>query len=388
MRTKTSNPNLLRRLNERTAFELIRRHGQMSRPELKRRMGVTAPTVSKAVAHLLAAGLLEEVGLARFERAGRPVVVYRLARGSVRVLGVLVGVRECVVMVAGLDGVVDDTQTVRFDMPGTYSELISRTAEALLPLSDQSGVTTLGVGLGIPGELDVAAQKVLLSPNLHILNGKSPGRDLQKRLGVPVRLVHDTIASALAEQQHGAARDLTDFVRIGIYEGFGVSVVSGGRLLQGHRGLAGELGHIAVNPDGELCGCGNRGCLETVATDAAFARMVSRRVKRQLTIEQVVDGARRKELDVARELDETLGWLAVGLAAAINLFNPQAILLTSRMLDADAKAFDRLKAMTISRAMKAMAQDCRIIRVEENVRQGIIAATISHIIKGLGPTVD
>ena len=403
-------PNLLRRVNERVAFELIRRHGPTSRPELKRRMGVTAPTVSKAVASLVRAGLLEEVGVTpqRDARAGRPFAMYRLASGSARVIGAMVAVRQCTVVAAGLDGVIDETNTVRFNTPATYPALLealaraaaalglppapcrSRGSRAALPSrgpSRRGGPSTFGMGISVPGEIDTATGYVLFSPNLHMLNGKSPAEDLASRLGIPAVLVHDTVASALAEQQHGAARDLSDFVHIGIYEGFGVSVMTGGRLLEGSRGLAGELGHITVERDGQRCGCGNRGCLETVATDAAFARLVGKRVGKKLEVEEIVARAASGDLDVRAELDQTLDWLAVGLAAAINLFNPQAILLTSRMLDADPRAFDRLKAMTAAHALKAMADDCRILRVRENVRQGVVAAIISHLTHSLGPAV-
>jgi N-acetylglucosamine repressor len=348
-------------------------------------MGVTAPTVSKAVAHLLRSGLLEEVGIAPRDRAGRPFTVYRLARGSKRVVGVLVGVQHCIVVAAGLDGMIDDTQTVQFDTPRTYAGLIKALARAIS--RHPRGVGTMGIGISVPGEVDVAQQKVIFSPNLHFLNGHSPSRDLQRQLGIRAVLVHDTAASALAEQLHGAGRDMSDFVRIGIYEGFGVSIVSGGKLLHGARGLAGELGHITVDLEGERCGCGNRGCLETVATDAAFARLVSGRLGRKLQVEEIVARSRSGDLDVRQDLDRTLTWLSVGLAAAINLFNPQAILLTSRMLDADEGAFDRLKEMTAARALKAMADDCQIVRVNENVRQGVIAAIVSHLTDTLGPTM-
>jgi N-acetylglucosamine repressor len=375
-------------MNERSVFELIRRSGPTSRADLKRRMGVSAPTVSKAVAHLLRAGFLEEVGITPLGGAGRPVVVYQVARGSARVIGVAVGVRQCTVVAAGLDGQLDDRSRTTFDTPDSYPALIDAICRTVKQLARQKGITMRGVGISVPGETDVREQKVLLSPNLHILNGRSPGEDVRRRLGIETCLVHDVVGSCLAERQYGHARDLTDFVRIGVYEGFGVSVVTGGRLLEGARGLAAELGHVTVDLNGLPCGCGNRGCLETVATDAAFARLVSRKLGRTMQVEEVVAQARSGKIDIREQLDQTLAYLAVGLAAAINLFNPEAILLTSRMLDAAPDAFDRLQQMARARALKPAADGCRILRVEPVVGQGAVAAIIQQLTEALGPTFN
>jgi N-acetylglucosamine repressor len=380
-------PNLLRRLNERTVFELVRRRGPTSRADLKRHMGVSAPTVSKAVAHLLDAGFLEEVGTAPVGGAGRPVVVYRLARGRAQVLGATIGVRSCTVVAAGLDGKIDDAATLSFPTPKTYAALIAALADAARQRMPRRDVTTLGLGVSAPGEIDARSQRVLLSPNLRMLDGQSPGHDLGQKLGIEVTLVHDTVGSGLAEQHYGVARDVTDFVRIGVLEAFGVSVVSGGRLVAGRRGLAGELGHVTVDLDGAPCGCGNRGCLETVATDAAFARAVSRRLGRKLEIEDVLRLARGGEVDVRPELDRTLAYLAVGVAAAVNLFNPEAVLVCSRMFDADPAAFDRLTEMTAARALRPLMDDCRILRTDANAPLGAVASIISHLTNSLGPLV-
>jgi N-acetylglucosamine repressor len=381
-------PNLLRQMNERRVFDLVRCWGPASRADLRRHMGVSAPTVSKAVAHLVDAGLLEKVGTAPARRGGRPVVVYRLARGSVQVLGATIGVRRCVVAAASLDGTIDHDSMLSFPMPATYDELINQFESAARKLMDRKGITTLGIGLTAPGEVDARAGRVLLCPNVHILDGQSPGADLQRRLGVDVRLVHDTTAVALADQHYGPAAEMRDFVRMGVFEGFGVSVISGGRPVEGKRGLAGELGHITVDLDGEICGCGNRGCLETVATDAAFVRAISRRIGEPLDPEDALPRMTRGEIDPQPELDRSLNWLSVGVSAAINLFNPQAVLVCSRMFDVDAGAFDRLKEMTARRALGPLMDDCRILRANTVGPLGAVAAIIYHLTNSLGPLVD
>lgn len=386
--SRTARPSLLRRLNERMVFDLIRRGGPTSRAELKRLMGVSAPTVSKAVARLLRGGFLEEVGVAPVGGAGRPVVVYRLARQGIQVLGAAIGARHCEVVAAGLDGRPDEQRMLRFNTPKTYPALIAALARCVRELAATPNMTTLGLGVSVPGEYDVPRQRVLLSPNVPILNGQSPATDLRGRLTMEVAVIHDITGSCLAERQYGEARDLTDFVYIGIYEGFGASIVSGGRLLEGQRGMAGELGHVTVELNGERCGCGNSGCLETVATDTAFAREASARLGRTLEVREAAKLARDGDPTARAALDRTLTYLSVGLAAAINIFNPQAIFIASRILEEDVDALDRLRTLTARRALKPLADRCRIVRIQPRTADAAVAGILDHLTNRLGPTVD
>lgn len=379
-------PSLLRQLNERAIFETLLRSGSASRSDLIRTLGVSAPTVHKAVASLLEAGLVEEVGFDTSKNLGRPGKVYRVASRSVQVLGIALDVRQTCVVSAGLDGAIDESSIIRFKTPATYSGLISSLERHVRSLATGT-VQTIGIGISTPGELDFANQRILLSPNLHITDGKSLSGDLRDRTGINAVMYHETTGTCLSEWSHGAARGLQHFVMIGVYEGFGTSIVIDGRLLQGRDGMAGELGHVTVDPHGERCGCGNRGCIETVATDQAFARRVSRRVGKARSVEQIVEAARSGELDVRREVDETFEYLAIGAAAAINLFNPQAVLLCSRMFDADPEGLDRLRAMIRSRALRPSGESCTIVRALGDTRSGAVASIIHHITGAIGPVL-
>ena len=385
-RNLSPQPSLLRRLNERAIFEFLLRSGTASRAELIKSLGVTAPTVHKAVASLVDAGLVEEVGFDTTKNLGRPGMVYRVASRSVQVLGVALDVRQTSIVSAGLDGAISEQSAERFDTPGTYVALVDAIEARLKTFIDRD-IQTIGIGISTPGELDVANQRILLSPNLHITDGRSLSADLKERTGIDAIMYHETTGTCLAEWSHGAARGFRNFVMIGVYEGFGTSIVADGRLLQGRDGMGGELGHVTVDLNGERCGCGNRGCIETVATDQAFARRVSHRLNKTLSIEEIIAGAKTGKIDVRNELRETLEYLAVGAAAAINIFNPEAVLLCSRMFDADAGALDRLTMMVNDRALRPLRAGCQILRAEGDTRRGAIASIIHHISGSIGPAL-
>lgn len=384
-RKNSAQPSLLRQLNERAIFESLLRNGSASRSDLIRTLGVSAPTVHKAVASLLDAGLVEEVGFDTSQTLGRPGKVYRVASRNVQVLGIALDVRQTTVVSAGLNGTLDPNLSIRFKTPSTYSGLLSTLERHVRSLAT-GNVQTIGIGISTPGELDFANQRILLSPNLHITDGKSLSSDLREHTGINSVMYHETTGTCLSEWSHGAAKGLNHFVMIGVYEGFGTSIVCDGRLLQGRDGMAGELGHITVDIHGEPCGCGNRGCIETVATDQAFARRVSKRLGSERSIEQIIEDAKSGRINVNRELNETFDYLAVGAAAAINVFNPQAILLCSRMLDLMPDALDRLREMIYARTLKPLAEQCPIIRAEGDTARGAVASIIHHITGSIGPS--
>ncbi len=376
-------------MNERTIFEIVRGGAPMSRAELARRSGMSPPTASKAVANLLHAGLLEEFGSASPERgAGRPGTLYRLGTATVQVLGAVIDVRRCCVVSASLDGQLNEHFAFEFATPATYEAMIESLVTGARSLMARPNVTTLGIGISTPGEIDLRSQTVAFSPNLHMLDGKSPAADLRAKLSIEAVLFHETVGTCLAERAYGSARGMNDFVMIGTYEGFGVSIVSGGRLIEGKNGMAGEMGHITVDCNGTICGCGNRGCLETVATDAAFSKAISHRLGRRVEIEDIIRLAHRGELDATAELTYALDYLAVGIAAAINIFNPEAVLVCSRMLDVSPTAWDTLRDKVRERALRPLVSTCQLIRAEGNTRQGACAAIVYHLTHALGPLID
>jgi N-acetylglucosamine repressor len=249
-------------------------------------------------------------------------------------------------------------------------------------------VTTLGIGISMPGLIDCRQQRGVLSPNVPLTNGQTPARDLGQRLGVECVLLQESHALCLAERYYGNARGLDNFAMLDVSVGVGLGVMTGGRLLTGHSGLAGEIGHITVVEDGRPCGCGNCGCLETVAGDSALAWRASARVGRKLTLDQALERIRAGKLELATELEETLKHLAVGVAAVINLFNPATLFIHGRLFEVDPAAFGRLVALAGKRTLAPSFADCRIVQARGSKRQGAVAGIIQHLTSAVGPSLD
>jgi len=367
-------------------LRIIQTHGPSSRADVTRYSGISAPTVSKAVASLLRAGLLEEEDAPELSR-GRPAKQLRLASRRAQVLGLVIDAAVCRLVSAGLDGKLHEDRACEFPTPATYAELIRTITVETQRLMMAAGVTTLGLGISIPGLIDYRRQRALLSPNVPVTNGHTPALDLGRELGIECVMLQETHALCLAERHYGDARGLDDFAMLDVSTGVGLGVMSGGRLLTGHSGLAGEVGHITVELDGRACGCGNRGCLETVASDSAFAWMVSQRCGQPLTINEILARARSGELSVATELQKTLRYLAIGLAAVINLFNPSTLFIHGELFALDESIFPRLVDETRQRTLGPSFEDCRVVQARGSKRQGAVAGIIEHLTTSVAPAV-
>jgi N-acetylglucosamine repressor len=379
--------SLLRQLNTRQVISALQRHGPLSRADIARHTGISGPTITRTVVDLLAGRLVEEgdfqVPAGGRSQLGRPGKVLRLASEAVSVQGVVIGVSQCELVCAGLDGALQG-EPVAFATPRRYGDLVRRIVDQLQRHRDDSDTNVLGVGISIPGLLRREDKRTLVSPNLHQTDGQQLGVDLAERLKTlglenEVVLSQEMQALCLGERMYGAARDVNHFAMVDIAEGLGLGVMQNGEFLSGSNGLAGELGHITVDIQGKPCGCGNRGCLETVATDSALAAALSRKLGTQRSLEEWLPLLQSGEAHATRELDEWLDYLAVGLAAVINLFNPRRLFVHGRGLDAAPELFARLIERTSARALSPSLADCQIIRARGSKRQGAVAAIIERL---------
>ena len=377
---------LLRRINERRLLEAIQRHGPSSRAALTRVSGLTAPTVSKAVDSLLKRGLVEELEPPE-QALGRPGRLVRMAAASAAVLGVVIDAGGCCVVATGLDGVVTEERTLRFATPVGYPALLDAVEEACRKLMHSSAAVIHGVGLSVPGLVNERLREVVFSPNLHLLDKHNPARDLETRLGLSCVLVQESDALVLGEWLFGHARGLDDFAVLDAATGLGLGVMSGGRLLAGHSGMAGEVGHITVVPDGVRCGCGNRGCLETLATDAALIRLIGEKLGRAVAIDEAADLLATRPADFQHELRAVTEYLAIAIAAVINIFNPTTLFVHGTLLAGAPERFARVLERVRQRTLTASLADCTIVATKSSKRQGAIAGIINSLTNACAPTL-
>jgi glucokinase len=210
---------------------------------------------------------------------------------------------------------------------------------AITSLRTKHGVEGLaGMGVGVPGFIRMKEGFITGSNNLPYLEDFPVRDEISRRLGTVVILENDANAAALGEKWMGAGRDVNDLVLLTLGTGIGGGIISGGRVLRGHIGMAGELGHITVSPNGNPCGCGNQGCLEKHASATAITAMARMlQLGEEVSSKDVYNLARQsgKEGDKARVIWRVVGEsLGMALAILVNTFNFPLYLLSGGMLPA------------------------------------------------------
>ncbi len=228
----------------------------------------------------------------------------------------------------------------RVSIPAVYKagpqHVVSDIVSIINTVRSRIGVSDLrGVGIGVPGFIDIEKGVVVGSANLPGFQG-FPVRDaIQDILGTTIFLENDANAAALGEMWIGAGKDVKDLILITLGTGIGGGIVVDGRVLRGFLGMAGEIGHMTVYADGNPCGCGNCGCLEKHASATAIAAMgrmmhFGDNITAEGVYELALDGNERAQL-IFRSMGRALG---VALANLINLFNFPLYLLTGGPLPA------------------------------------------------------
>ena len=207
---------------------------------------------------------------------------------------------------------------------------------AVLRLRDSQGISTLaGVGIAIPGFILMKEGVVTGNPNLPGFENFPVRDEMQQRLGIPFILENDANAAALGEKWMGAGKDVDDLAILTLGTGIGGGVIVDGKVLHGFVGMGGELGHMTVNPTGNPCGCGNRGCLEKHASATAvvsMARLLA--LGQNLTAEDVYHMAMAGN-EHAKTCFRVMGQsLGIALANLVNIFNFPLYLLSGGMLGA------------------------------------------------------
>ena len=222
------------------------------------------------------------------------------------------------------------------DLKAGRNAVLSDMVKAIETLrSRMEGQVLAGVGIGVPGFILIEKGFIVGANNLPEFDNYPVRDEIERRLGTRVILENDANAAALGEKWMGAGRKVDDLVLLTIGTGVGGGIIMGGRVLHGHVGMAGELGHMTVVPNGNPCGCGNTGCLEKHASATSIsvmARLVG--LGPDLTSQDVynlaMDGNEKAKL-VFRSTGEALG---VALASLINIFNFPLYLLSGGPLPA------------------------------------------------------
>jgi predicted NBD/HSP70 family sugar kinase len=399
----SGSPAQLRVRHQRLVFEALQRAGTLSRAELAKRTGLSAPTVGKVAAGLLTQGLIEEPsggqnGSSRSTpAAGRPSRPLRLARSRPALLAIQLGVRHTRLASLPVSGPDDDRRVswpVQVATPRSaeaWASLLKRSAGRLGdPHRGAASEDISAVMVSVPGVVDESAGCVLLSPNLHwlekvdlanLVRGAVTGRAPRR---VPVLLMQEIRALALGHLVC-QPRD-TDFLLVDVGAGVGGAAVVGGRLYEGPLALSGELGHTPVlgsrKGGDRKCGCGGVNCVETLVARegllASFATASRARVSpdwRGLQRHVAASG-------IEPWLDEALTALAAVVAGALNILGVRKVVITGALVELGEAVIQRLAEGVKGAAMWGRFGEVQCEAAPRRRAAGLVARAVDRIFLG------
>jgi len=317
---------------------LIWQERRISRAEIARQAGLSRSTVSEIVAELLPTGLVAEIGAGK-SRGGRRPILLEFQDDAYVILGVEMGANHVCVALTDLRGRILNwacrPHPVRDDPRGARGLITELCVQSLDP-QVTGGIPLAGIGVAAPSPVHPADPHHLDRIVMPAWGGDLGLKALADRYGVPLMVDNDANLGALAERWWGVGGEVEDFIYIKLATGIGAGYVLGGEIYRGATGVAGEIGHVAIDPRGKRCVCGLRGCLATkVGAEALLARAAELAAERPTPPAQGVQPSMADFLNRALAGDppaltvvqEAAEYLGIAVAGLLNVLNPSLVVI-------------------------------------------------------------
>ncbi|GHC84702.1 transcriptional regulator [Nocardiopsis terrae] len=360
--TTPGSQSALRQANERRVVDVLRRDGTRTQAELARATGLSAASVSNIVRGLRAAGT---VSVRNTSSNGRRARAVTLLRPPGTVVAIDFAVDRIRVAIGDSEGNMLAHESIAYEVTADPARAVRRAAwlteTALLGARIDLGTVASAVA-SVPGPIDPGSGAVGAISCLPRWSGFRPAAALEERLGLPVLAENDANLAVVAERKLGAAQGADHVIQLVLGEGIGAGIVMSGQLFRGAGGTAGEIGHIGLDSRGQVCRCGNRGCLETFVGTGYLLNMLPRNHDLgsgtdRVRLNEVVASALRGDPGSRRIIAEAGTALGQGTAITANLFNPDLVVVGGDLADAGDLLLEPMRrAMELGTLGGALAQ--------------------------------
>lgn len=321
-----------RLINRDIVLELIRASQPISRADLARRSGLGRSTISQIVEQLIKENWVREGAMGSLPRGRRPTLIG--LNEDLVAIAVDIHPRQASVALVDLNGRLLSRWPVSLTSdPATSIRLIIDSMQRLHRSAPRK--STEGVGISLPGRINPATNRLIFAPNL-----KWPDFDIKKiietRMGLPVIMENDATACLLAELTFARMDGIRDAVLVAVAEGIGTCVLTNGQLVSGYNGMAGEFGHVPIDPNGPRCGCGKKGCWEVFGSCRAALRYYRELHPKSpvVTFQELLNLAEEGDSIAAQALTMQAQGIGRGLRIIIAGLSPSTILMAGDITSA------------------------------------------------------
>ena len=368
-------------------FQILRDGRPRTRTELAAMTGLARSTVALRIDALMRLGLVAPVGDA-VSTGGRPSSQFAIASSGRAVLGVDVGASHVRIGVSDLTGRILDQRAERMDVaagPETVLTWVITAAQSLLDELGRNISDVLAIGVGVPGPVEHSTGRPTNPPIM-------PGWDrfdvpgyLSAPFDAPVLVDNDVNIMALGERER-AWPDANHLIFVKVATGIGSGVISGGYLQRGAQGTAGDIGHVYVARGSDVpCQCGNRGCLEALASGPAIARALRETGISAVSSQDVVELVKRGNIDAIQAVRQAGRDIGEVLTTCVSLINPQVIVLGGSLAQAGEHLIAGVREIVYTRSMPLATEHLQITQSKAGADAAILGASMLAIHHALAP---
>ncbi len=373
----TGNSSYISRMNRVNTINLIRNNDGISRAEIVKISGLSAPTVTRIVEKLITDGLVSEIGTGESSGGRKPRRLH-FSGGNNHVIGIDLGTTNIHGVLSDLEANIVAEKQRPTPVEKDFSSVMEQTAGVISDLKKQlkdKNKRILGIGMAVAGLINRQRNVVGFSPNFH-WHDVDVVQELKKWHDIPVIFDNVTRVMAMGEMSYGVGRTRRNFICVNVGYGIGAGIIIDGKPLYGPTGMAGEFGHVTLDKTSRIkCDCGNYGCLEALASGSGIAKIARKALEdgvssslidmcngdvATVTARQVANAAKAGDSLAWSILKQSLEYLGIGIAGLINLFTPEAVVIGGGVAEAGDILFDNVREVVRKRALPQAAGETNI----------------------------
>lgn len=384
--TSGTDQTISRKHNRALVLNCLRIQGSVSRASLAKQIKLTRSTISRIVDDLILENLVYE-GETISNGPGRPGTLLSLNPRGGAAVGLEIGVNFISILLTDFLSNPIWRKRIYLDENKVYEDYVNE-AESLIDVANKKAqglnLPLIGIGIAVWGLVNSQQNLIHFAPNLKWHN-VSLGKKWQEKYQVQVITENEANASALGEYYFGAGKEFENFIYLSMDIGVGGGIISKGHLFTGAGGFAGEIGHVTIDPNGGICSCSKRGCLETqVGRNVIVQNYRSLSQEDNIELEEIIQRGMAGDEDIRMIFEKAGEYLGLGLSHHINLFNPQGIILGWALGQAYDMLLPGIQRSLEKYALPVLREDLKIVQSSNGsdaALLGCIALVLDEIIR-------
>jgi len=388
----TGNAKYINKLNKVKILNIIRNNKKISRAEITKISGLSAPTVSRIVENLIAEGLFKEIGVGKSSGGRRPTLLEFSGHNNC-IIGIDLGTTNIIGILSDLNANIIYEVKEPTHVEEGFQSVMERTSGVITELKNHVDINSkqiCGIGMAVAGLINRDKNIVEFSPDFHWHEVDVIGELSKWHDDIPIIFDNVTRVMALGELWYGIGKQVQNFVCVNVGYGIGAGIVMNGKPLYGSTGMMGEFGHITLDKDSQIqCKCGNYGCLEALASGNAIAKTVQNKLKSgersiliemchgdidTITTEMIANAAKQGDPLAWNVFDRADEYLGIGIANLINIFNPEAIVIGGGVAQAGDILFNKIRKTVSARSLKKISKDVQILPATFGMKASVMGA--------------